>query len=100
MTQSIDKTNVNRRQFLKQSGSLAAGAAVLGSFPTSGVYAAQDETIRLVLIGCGGRGSGAVSNALSVPDSVRRPRVGLRSRPTRRDRRRRKMCIEPDDDIC
>ena len=69
MTQSIDKTNVNRRQFLKQSGSLAAGAAVLGSIPTSGVYAAQDETIRLALIGCGGRGSGAVGNALSVPDS-------------------------------
>jgi predicted dehydrogenase len=69
MTQPIDKTNVNRRQFLKQSGSLAAGAAVLGSFPTSGVFAAGDETIRLAIIGCGGRGSGAISNALSVPDS-------------------------------
>jgi len=69
MAQSNDKTNVNRRQFLKQSGSVAAGAAVLGSIPTSGVFAAADETIRLALIGCGGRGTGAVSNALSVPDS-------------------------------
>jgi predicted dehydrogenase len=69
MTESKKKTHVNRRQFLKQSGSLAAGAAVLGSIPTSGVYAAEDDTIRLALIGCGGRGNGAVSNALSVPDS-------------------------------
>ena len=33
------------------------------------VHAGEDNTIRLALIGCGGRGSGAVGDALSVADS-------------------------------
>ncbi len=68
MTKSIYKSNVNRRQFLKQSGSIAAGAAVLGSIMPA-AFAGEDNTIRLALIGCGGRGSGAVGDALSVPGS-------------------------------
>lgn len=65
MTQSSNKSNISRRQFLKQGGSLAAGAAVLGSLSPS-AFAGQDSTIRLALIGCGGRGNGAVGDALSV----------------------------------
>ncbi len=67
MTQSSYNSSVNRREFLKQSGSLAAGAAVLGTLSPV-AYARGDSTIRLALIGCGGRGSGAVGDALSVPD--------------------------------
>ncbi len=68
MTQSSDHQNPNRRQFLKQSGAVAAGAAALGSV-TPAVHAAEDNTIRLALIGCGSRGAGAVVDALSVPDA-------------------------------
>ncbi len=65
MTRPTDSLTLDRRQFLKHSSSLAAGAAVLGSLsPTA--FAADDQTIRLALIGCGGRGTGAVGNALSV----------------------------------
>lgn len=67
MRQPIDKSNVNRRQFLKHSGSLAAGAAILGNLSPT-LFAAGDDTIRLALIGCGGRGTGAVGDALSVPN--------------------------------
>ena len=67
MTKSFNKSNLNRRQFLKQSGSIAAGAAVLGSLQSS-VFARGDSTIRLALLGCGGRGTGAVGNALYVPN--------------------------------
>ena len=67
MTQSNDTSNTTRRQFLQQSGSLAAGAAVLGGLAQK-VHAAEDNTIRLALIGCGGRGCGAVQDALKVPD--------------------------------
>ena len=67
MTRPIEMMHVNRRQFLKRGGSLAAGAAVLGSLP-HGAFAGENNTIRLALLGCGGRGSGAVGNALSVPD--------------------------------
>jgi predicted dehydrogenase len=66
MTKSIDKSNVNRRQFLKKCGSLATGAAVLGNLAPA-AYAGEDNTIRLALLGCGGRGTGAVGDALSVP---------------------------------
>jgi predicted dehydrogenase len=67
MMQPIDKSSVNRREFLKHSGSLAASAAVLGSLSPT-LFAAGDDTIRLALIGCGGRGTGAVGDALSVPN--------------------------------
>jgi predicted dehydrogenase len=64
----MTKSNLNRRQFLKHSGTLAVGASVLGSLQPS-VYARGDSTIRLALLGCGGRGTGAVGDALSVKNA-------------------------------
>jgi predicted dehydrogenase len=55
----------SRRQFIKGSGTVAA-AATLASMAVPKVYAAVDNTIRIVLIGCGGRGTGAAGDALSV----------------------------------
>jgi len=46
---------------------MAAGAAVFGKISPV-AFARDDETIRLALIGCGGRGTGAVGDALSVPN--------------------------------
>jgi len=66
MTQPTDIPNLDRRQFLKRSSSLAASAAVLGTVSPR-AFAAADDTIRLALIGCGGRGTGAVGDALNVP---------------------------------
>ncbi len=58
---------LSRRNFMEWSGKLAAGAALAGvAIPR--VHAAEDNTIRLALIGCGGRGTGAVANALTVPN--------------------------------
>ncbi len=63
MSESNQTSGVNRRHFLQQGGTLAAGAAVMaGAVPA--VHAAEDNTIRLALIGCGGRGNGAVGNAM------------------------------------
>ncbi len=59
----------SRREFLATSGKAAAGSAVMAAMAVPPVHAAEDNTIRLALIGCGARGSGAVGNALSVPDS-------------------------------
>ena len=55
-----------RRQFLKTAAGATAATALAG-VAVPRVYAAEENTIRLALIGCGGRGSGAVGNALSVP---------------------------------
>ncbi len=57
--------STSRRKFLKDSGRLAVTSAILGAV-TPGLYAGQGDTIRVALIGCGGRGSGAASNAMSV----------------------------------
>ena len=54
----------SRREFLGRGSKVAAGAALAGvAIPQ--VYAGEDNTIRLALIGCGGRGSGAVVNAMN-----------------------------------
>ena len=71
MTQYPESSHTTRRQFLQQAvhagGTLAVGATVLGK-TVPAVHAAQDSTIRLALIGCGGRGTGAVANALKTRD--------------------------------
>jgi predicted dehydrogenase len=67
MSESNHVLYVNRRQFLNRSGAVAAGAAVMaGTLPA--VHAAEDNTIRLALIGCGGRGNGAVGDAMNTKD--------------------------------
>src|SRR5512140_1397896 len=55
----------SRRDFIRTTGRLAAASALAG-MAIPGVHAAEDNTIRLALIGCGGRGSGAVANAMSA----------------------------------
>ena len=54
----------SRRQFLAQGGGIVA-ASVLAGVALPRLYAAEDATIRLALVGCGGRGSGAVGDALA-----------------------------------
>ena len=62
---TTNSTDASRRSFLKTS-TAAAAATTLISSAASGMYAAQDSTIQLALVGCGGRGTGAAGNALSV----------------------------------
>ncbi len=59
------KGGESRREFLKVAGRAAAAAVVTTrAFPA--VHAGGDGTIRLALVGCGGRGTGAVEDALST----------------------------------
>ena len=56
------KPNLTRRHFLARSTAAVAGSALAGvTIPH--VYAAEDNTIHLALIGCGNRGGGAAANA-------------------------------------
>jgi hypothetical protein len=64
MNQSISSLT-SRRDFIINTGKLAAVGALAGvTLPQ--VHAAENNTIQVALIGCGGRGTGAASNALSV----------------------------------
>jgi len=66
----------NRRTFLKSSA--AAGAAVAAT--GAGVFAAGgDETIKVGLVGCGGRGTGAVRDILNAEARIngKNPKVEI-----------------------
>ena len=65
MTSPIEKTDSSRRSFIKETGILAA-AASLTTAATPRVHAAENNTIQVALVGCGGRGTGAATNALRV----------------------------------
>lgn len=63
-------TGSDRRTFIKTSAVLAGGA-MLSSLPFYGAYAAGDETIKVALVGCGGRGTGAAFQALAARPNVK-----------------------------
>jgi predicted dehydrogenase len=62
---SSRKFSVSRRDFLKNTGR-AVAATTLAASMAPPVHAAGSSTIQVALIGCGGRGSGAAENAMSV----------------------------------
>jgi predicted dehydrogenase len=54
----------SRRAFLKNAGCVMVGSALAAGL-APGAYAAEENTIKLALVGCGGRGSGAVGDAFA-----------------------------------
>lgn len=60
----------SRRNFLKRSTTALAGAAALSTIAPR-AYAAENNTIKVALVGCGGRGTGAAAQALSTKGPVK-----------------------------
>ena len=100
------KTGLTRRQFA-QASAAAASFAILHSRMGS----AQDnsDTIRIGLIGCGGRGGGAVLNCLQGNDNVKLVALadafedrlqGTRKKMEAEKRRDMRGEIEINDDMC
>src|SRR4029079_17922671 len=70
-------SSLSRRSFLQNSSVAFLGAAAVSGLPfvvTS--HSAPDEPIRIGLIGCGGRGTGAVLDALGAATKVIYPSEG------------------------
>jgi predicted dehydrogenase len=63
-------TPASRRQFLKRSGAVAVGVSAALSVQRS-AHAAGSDVIRLGLVGCGGRGTGAAVQALTADPGAR-----------------------------
>lgn len=59
-----------RRDFLKTSA-LLTGGALLSPFAMPGAYAAGSDEIKIAVIGCGGRGTGAVFQALATGHNIK-----------------------------
>ena len=63
----------SRREFLKGSTAAVTGAVVTagGLSLARSAHARGSDQISVALIGCGGRGTGAASNCLNVPDNIK-----------------------------
>src|SRR5579863_8511758 len=71
-TESKSDPAVSRRDFLKHSSSALIGATVLGGLSIErSAYAAGSSQLKICLVGCGGRGSGAAEQALSTEGDVK-----------------------------
>ena len=60
----------DRRDFIKTSTMAAAGGIALNAVLPAGAYAQGSDEIRVGVVGCGGRGSGAAHNVLNSARNV------------------------------
>jgi len=103
----------SRRQFLKTSSTLTAGAALVGGLTLSqSVHAQGSDEIKLAIIGCGGRGNGAIRDRVQVGDNckvvaiadafeenVKRAARSLRDDASKEDHALHKKVDLPDDRV-
>src|SRR5210317_1657276 len=67
---SNTQTNQARREFIQKTA-LASGGIITAPFSMDAmVHVHNDKTLKLALVGCGGRGSGAAVQALTADDNV------------------------------
>ena len=62
----------SRRDFLKTSAVVGGALMAPAILPSRSFAAGNTDTIKVGLIGCGGRGSGAATQALRADKNVRR----------------------------
>ena len=60
-----------RRDFVKTSAMLTGGAIAMPLLSKANYFSGADDAIKIALIGCGGRGTGAASQALFTKQNVK-----------------------------
>jgi predicted dehydrogenase len=65
------KNAATRRVFVKQTGILAGGLIAAPLMSKANFFSGSDDTIKIALIGCGGRGTGAALQALLSKQKVK-----------------------------
>ncbi len=64
--------DLDRRAFLKNATAIAGTSVLLTNpFTSSAFYAQSADEVKVALVGCGGRGTGAAFQALSVKENVK-----------------------------
>jgi predicted dehydrogenase len=66
-----DASNNSRRKFVKQTATLAGAWMASPLLSNANFFSGADNTIKVVLIGCGGRGTGAAMQALLSKQNVK-----------------------------
>ena len=75
--QNKAKKDLSRRRFLKQTSLGLAGATAAAEFPFAHAASAQNNSeIKIGLVGCGGRGTGALLDAVGAATKVIYPQSG------------------------
>src|SRR5690606_18975216 len=62
--------SLNRRKFIKSTGVAFGGAALLNMGFATPLFGKSKNTLKVGLVGCGGRGTGAASQALNADPNV------------------------------
>ncbi|MFB3921767.1 MAG: Gfo/Idh/MocA family protein [Terriglobia bacterium] len=76
MEKSKGNDRTTRREFLKGSTAAAVGSAVVAGWTIPAVHAAGSDEIRVGLIGCGGRGTGAAEDVVTSSPGVKLVAMG------------------------
>ncbi|MBT1696122.1 Gfo/Idh/MocA family oxidoreductase [Fulvivirgaceae bacterium PWU4] len=66
-----EKSVQSRREFVKQSSMLAGGLVAMPFLSHAGYNSSVQDTIKVALIGCGGRGTGAAMQAMLSKQNVK-----------------------------
>jgi myo-inositol 2-dehydrogenase / D-chiro-inositol 1-dehydrogenase len=66
-----EQAGSSRRDFLKTTAAVAAGTALTTGLGFADVHAGGSDTIKVGVVGCGGRGSGATDNVLNSAKNVK-----------------------------
>ena len=61
----------SRREFVKQTAIITSGAMALPLLSKANFFSGADDIIKIALIGCGGRGTGAAMQALLTKQNVK-----------------------------
>src|SRR5256885_9295031 len=76
----------SRRKFLERSSLAVASVAAVSELPfVVTAHAAPDDPIRVGVVGCGGRGTGAVLNVLGAATNVVYPNAGYHTEDVKPD---------------
>jgi predicted dehydrogenase len=65
---SVSDSSLSRRNFIKATTATGAGALVAQNL--TGAFAAGSETLKVGLIGCGGRGAGAAKDIIKAAEGI------------------------------
>lgn len=69
---SENTNKASRRDFMRTSTAAVAGAGLMGSLGAArSAHAAGDDVIKVALVGCGGRGTGAVLQMMNADKGVK-----------------------------
>ena len=65
------KNNLSRRNFVKETSLITGGILLAPSILSSTPSFKNEKVLKLAVVGCGGRGTGAVSQALTADENVK-----------------------------